>query len=55
LPVIFVPQFPAALPVIAYINPRAAHINPRGDVISTTGGCQYLAVKMAANTEAVSA
>jgi hypothetical protein len=26
----------------------------RGDVISAAGGCQYLAVKMAANTEAVS-
>jgi hypothetical protein len=33
----------------------AEHCNPHGDVISAAGGCQYLEVKMWANTAADSA
>jgi hypothetical protein len=32
-------------------NPSGEPRNPHGDVISAAGGCQYLAVKMAANTK----
>jgi hypothetical protein len=47
-------QPPAALPVIAS-NKRGEQSNPRVDVNSAAVSCQYLAVKMAANAEAVSA